>query len=84
LKDNFQINLEEALVTSPLRLDVNTSENWRIYFDLGPDSDINLQLTKLNLLLNGGISTASRKTLRYIDLRPKDRAIICDNNTCGQ
>lgn len=83
LKDNFQIDLKEALVTSPLRLNVNTGENWQIYFDLSPDSDANLQITKLNLLLNGGISAESRKNLRYIDLRPKDRAIVCDNKTCG-
>jgi hypothetical protein len=84
LKDNFKINLKEALISSPLRLNVNTNENWQIYFDLSPDSDINLQLTKLSLLLNGGISATSRKNLHYIDLRPKDRAIICDNNVCGQ
>ncbi|MGA2417812.1 MAG: FtsQ-type POTRA domain-containing protein [Candidatus Staskawiczbacteria bacterium] len=83
LKDNFQIDLKEALVASSVRLNVTTSENWQIYFDLSPESDINLQLTKLNLLLNGGMSADSRKNLRYIDLRPQDRAIICDNKTCG-
>ncbi len=83
LKDNFQIDLKEALIASSVRLNVTTSENWQIYFDLSPDSDINLQITKLNLLLNGEISSDSRKNLRYIDLRPKDRAIICDNKTCG-
>ncbi len=83
LKDNFQIDLEEALVTSPVRLNIKTSENWQIYFDLSPESDINLQLTKLDLLLTSEISQDNRKNLRYIDLRPKDRAIICDNKTCG-
>lgn len=83
LKDNFQIDLKEALVTSPIRLNVKTGENWQIYFDLDNDSDINSQLTKLNLLLSGEISQDSRQSLRYIDLRPKDRAIICDNSTCG-
>ena len=87
LKDNFQIDLKEALITSPIRLDVKTSENWKIYFDLDVSSDINLQLTKLNLLLNGGIPAEpggySRKNLRYINLIPKDRAIICDNKICG-
>jgi len=83
LKDNFQIGLKEALVASDIRLNVRTSEDWKIYFDLSADSDINLQITKLNLLLNGDISAVSRKNLYYIDLRPKDRAIICDNKTCG-
>ena len=82
LKDNFKINLTQALITSPVRLDVITSENWKIYFDLDPNSDIGLQITKLNVLLNGGISAVSRKKLRYIDLRPKDRAIVCDNSIC--
>ena len=63
---------------------MNTSKNWQIYFDLSSDSDINSQLTKLNLLLNGGISADDMKNLHYIDFRPKDRAIICDNATCGE
>jgi len=83
LKDNFQIDLKEALITSPVRLNIKTGENWQIYFDLNADYDINSQLIKLNLLLNGEISQDSRKNLRYIDLRPKDRAIICDNSACG-
>jgi hypothetical protein len=83
LKDNFQIDLKEALIASPVKLDVRTSENWNIYFDLSGDSDINSQLEKLNLLLNGTISATSRKNLRYINLIPKDRAIICDNSACG-
>jgi cell division septal protein FtsQ len=83
LKDNFQINLKQALITSPVRLNIDTGENWQIYFDLTPGSDINSQLTELTLLLNGGISKDTQKNLRYIDLRPKDRAIICDNSTCG-
>jgi cell division septal protein FtsQ len=84
LKDNFQINLDEALVTSPIRLNVKTGESWQIYFDTDEDSDIRAQLTKLNILLAGKLSQPSRKSLRYIDLRPKDRAIVCDNNTCGE
>jgi len=84
LKDDFQINIEEALVTSPLRLNVNTNENWQIYFNLDTSPDINSQLTKLNLLLSGGITANERKNLQYIDLRYKDRAIICDNKTCGK
>ena len=64
-----------------------TGKNWQIYFDLSPGSDTNSQITELNLLLSNKISTGPegypRKKLRYIDLRPKDRAIICDNSTCG-
>jgi cell division septal protein FtsQ len=81
LKDNFQIDSKEALIANPLRLNIMTDENWQIYFDLS--SDINLQITKLNLLLNSQIPADKRGDLRYIDLRPKDRAIICDNEICG-
>jgi len=84
LENDFKIDVKEVLVTSPLRINFKTTENWQIYFDLGSDSDVNLQLVKLNLLLTGGISQDSRENLRYIDLRPKDRAIICDNSTCGK
>lgn len=83
LKDNFQIGLKEVSVASPLRLNIKTNENWQIYFDLSPEADINSQIIKLNILLNGGISATDRKSLRYIDLRPKDRAIVCDNKVCG-
>lgn len=69
LKDNFQIDIKEALVASPLRMDIKTSENWQIYFNLDPDSDMNLQITKLNLLLSGQISPEARSNLQYIDLR---------------
>jgi len=84
LQDNFEINLKEALITSPLRINVETNGKWKIYFDIGPEADINLQLTKLDLLLGGGMSAKEMENLRYIDLRPKDRAIICDNSICDK
>jgi len=83
IKDNLQINLKEALITSPIRINIITKENWQIYFDLSPDSDINLQITKLNLLLDKKNNSINRDKLRYINLIPKDRAIICDNSVCG-
>ena len=82
LEDKLHINLQEALITSPIRLNIKTSENWQIYFDLS--SDITSQLSKLNLLFDTEISPENRKDLRYIDLRPEHRAIICDNAVCGK
>jgi len=82
-KDNFNIDLVKALITSPVRLNIKTNEGWEVYFDLSSGSDINLQLTKLSLILKDEISQTSRKNLKYIDLRPKDRAIICDSGVCG-
>jgi len=72
LRDNFQINITEALVADPIRLDVKTSENWQIYFNLNSNTD--LQIIKLNSLLKDEISKTSRASLQYIDLRFGDRA----------
>ncbi|TSC94064.1 MAG: hypothetical protein CEN87_660 [Parcubacteria group bacterium Licking1014_1] len=74
LKNNFQINIEEVLVSNPLRLDVKTDEKWQIYFDLSPDSDINMQIAKMNILLRDEILEKDRKNIKYIDLRFKDKA----------
>ena len=84
LKNNYKINLKEALVTSPIRLEADTSENWNIYFDLSSGSDIDSQLKKLDLLLTKNFPADKRNSLRYINLIPKDRAIVCDNNVCGK
>ena len=67
LKDGFQIDTKEAIFSLPKRLDIKTSENWQIYFNL--ESDINLQITKLNLLLEEEITPEIKETLEYIDLR---------------
>lgn len=72
LKNNYKINIKNALITNPLRLNLTTNEGWNIYFDLG--SDTNFQINKLDLLLKNEISEQVRKSLQYIDLRFKDRA----------
>lgn len=82
LRDNFQIGIKEALIKSQTRLDARTNEGWMIYFDTS--SDINLQLIKLDLLLSKEISESQRKSLRYINLTPNSKAIICDNPICGE
>jgi cell division septal protein FtsQ len=74
LKENFQINLTEAFVSNPLRLDIKTSENWQIYLSLDDIADISSQVAKLNSLLLQEITPDARKNLQYIDLRFKDRA----------
>lgn len=72
LKDNFQIDVKSAIISTPFRLNIETSENWQIYFNL--DSETDLQIAKMNLLLKDEISASARKTLQYIDLRFKARA----------
>ncbi len=70
LKNNFQINIKEVLVSNFLIF--KTSENWQIYFD--PSSDINLQITKMNILLKDEIPATARKNIQYMYLQYKDRA----------
>ncbi len=72
LKDNYNIDIEDVLITTPLRLNIKTSENWQVY--LTTDSDLDTQITKLDLLLKEEITESVRKKLQYIDLRFKDRA----------
>jgi cell division septal protein FtsQ len=74
LKDNFQINLTEALITTPTRLNIVTGEGWQIFFDINQDADISNQITKLDLLLKQEIDSQTRQTLEYIDLRFEGRA----------
>lgn len=71
-KDNYNVDILDVLITTPFRLNIKTAENWQIY--LTTDSDLNMQITKLNLLLEEEISEQIRKKLQYIDLRFKDRA----------
>lgn len=72
LKDIFQINITDIFLPDSNEMDVKTNEGWSIYFD--PSSDIDLQITKVKLLLTGEISETARKNLKYIDMRFKDRA----------
>lgn len=72
LKENYNIDIINALVTTPFRLNIKTTENWQIY--MATDADLNNQITKLNFLLKDEISPEARQKLQYIDLRFKDRA----------
>ena len=71
-KNNFQIDIKSVTISTQSRLDVETSENWQIYFNL--DSETDLQIAKMNILLKDEITASVRKTLQYIDLRFKDKA----------
>ncbi|OGZ64595.1 MAG: hypothetical protein A3A98_03505 [Candidatus Staskawiczbacteria bacterium RIFCSPLOWO2_01_FULL_40_39] len=70
LKNNFQIEVKEAFVSNPLIF--RTSEQWKIYFDL--ESDIDMQIIKMNAILRDEIPASTRKNLQYIYLQYKDRA----------
>jgi len=62
------LNIAKADIISADRLNTTTSEGWIAYFNLS--SDIGLQITKLNLLLQNKFpKPEDRKKLNYIDLR---------------
>lgn len=72
LVDNFQIDIKNVTISEPSKLEVQTTENWMMFFDL--ESDIDSQITKMHLLLKDEIKPEDRQNLQYIDLRFKDRA----------
>lgn len=72
LIENFQIDVKTANISKPFKLDIETSENWKMYFDL--ESNTDLQIAKMQVLLKDEVGSEVRKTLQYIDLRFKDRA----------
>lgn len=61
------IDLPEATIISEERVDIKTSENWQIYFNL--KGDLDWQMSELNLVLEKQIPQDKRKLLEYIDLR---------------
>lgn len=67
LSDNFNVDIKGANIISDERMNVLTNEGWEVYFNLA--SDIDLQITKLKLLLEKEIPQGSRGELKYIDLR---------------
>jgi len=83
LKNNLQTGVKNALFASNSKITIITLENWYIYFGYGNNYNSTEQIAKLNSLLEKGISAQEKENLRYIDLRPEDRAIFCDNKTCG-
>lgn len=72
LENNYQITLKEADIVSEDRLNITTSEGWKVYFNL--KGDIGLQITKLKLLLYKELSKEARARIKYVDLRFGDRA----------
>ncbi|MBU4204579.1 FtsQ-type POTRA domain-containing protein [Patescibacteria group bacterium] len=71
LEERSQIDIKEVDIASGERLNVKTSEGWDAYFNL--TTDIDLQIEKLNLLLENELPKENRAGLQYIDLRFKDR-----------
>jgi len=71
-EENLKLKIEEFNISSSERLDVKTNENWQVYFSTA--FDIDLQITKLNYLLEKELPKENRVELQYIDLRFKDRA----------
>ena len=67
LAADVKIAITEAALVSEERLNMKTSEGWKIYFNL--EGDLDWQLTELALVLEKQISPQKRGELEYIDLR---------------
>jgi cell division septal protein FtsQ len=67
IEDNFGISLKKILILSDTRLNVETEEDWEIYFN--PEKDLGWQITELSAILKKELSADKRKNLKYIDLR---------------
>ena len=63
-----EIQLKWAKIVSEERLNVKTTENWEIYFNLMRD-DFSKQIFNLGIIMREKISPERRKNLEYIDLR---------------
>jgi len=64
---DFKIPVKEFLIVSGEKMEVLTSEDWKIYLSLR--ADIDWQMTKLRAVLEEKIPPESRKDLEYIELR---------------
>lgn len=67
LENRLKIPTVKFVLKQAERVDVETKDGWQIYFSL--DSDLNLALTKLGMLLEKEIPEEQRKNLEYVDLR---------------
>ena len=67
LKNDLKINFKQISIVSERRLDVETTQGWKIYFN--SEKDIDWQLSELDSLLAKRISSNQEKNLEYIDLR---------------
>ncbi|MGB2761975.1 MAG: FtsQ-type POTRA domain-containing protein [Minisyncoccales bacterium] len=67
IEDDLEIQIELAEIISAMRLNIQTSEGWQIYFNI--QRDVDWQLTELKLILEKKLPLEKREELEYIDLR---------------
>lgn len=67
IEDDSGLKAKEFTFEATGKLTLKTNEGWEIYFDL--ETDVELTLTKLHLLLKEELVQQKRKNLKYIDLR---------------
>jgi cell division septal protein FtsQ len=67
LRENFGIPVKEVSMVAEDRLNLKTSEDWEIYFNL--KGDLQWQTTELAALLENKLPMEKRKNLKYVDLR---------------
>jgi cell division septal protein FtsQ len=81
IENELKINLKEIFLAKKPRLNVTTNQGLKLYFDLYGEDNVDLQIQKLDLLIKN--RELEGKDVKYIDLRPENRAIICDNLDCA-
>ena len=67
IENDLEIQIELAEIVSAMRLNIQISEGWQIYFNI--QRDIVWQLTELELILEKKLPLEKREKLEYIDLR---------------
>lgn len=67
LRDSLIATTTQVFIASEERLNVKTSEDWEIYFNL--KGNLDWQLQELDLVLEKQITPEKRRNLEYIDLR---------------
>ena len=70
--ENLKVKIVEVEIVSDEKINLKTSQDWKIYFD--PKKDLNWQLRKLKAVLETEIPLESRQDLEYIELRFGDLA----------
>lgn len=71
--------VEEIILENNTKIIAKTSSNLRIFLTF--NADIESQVLKLLLLVND-LGKEELDKIRYVDLRYKDRAVVCNNEEC--
>jgi len=81
VEGNFITKIKEILIAKSPRINIFLVDGAKIYFDLSGEDKLDSQIQKMALLLGSGELIG--KNIKYIDFRPENRTIVCDNEECA-